>query len=425
MESEFECVIACPGCHESFDSLLPMIVGKRHQHDWECPKCQGICPVVIGPCTDCQATTFAPGGDDVTLVCSSCRQKPSVGSATARDLAALTAAVEELKAAVKDTSGVEAIVAALTARDEDFNKSLQQLDHGITRVKAHVDGLGPVIAKNAGSVREDMKEGESRTASLIREASTQAQSAQGNLIKYLGELPVGELTDEERLLLVEQVRQAVLGRKKTKDGKIVPRYKDATDLVMDLLTTRVTAPLQALDEKIDKVRHEVASVIVETVTEKSPLGKGKSKDERPLVLSLNLPAMTEFVQATSALALSTVVKRLPELFNRVEVDLRHHQHEQEQQAAASVGPVLQLLQDLDAYFVNWQKQNNITRFPEQPGDAIVPRLHEVVRTVATDNREQHRLIAGIEQYGYLLQQGENEVILQKAEVAVWDCTRRE
>jgi len=304
----------------------------------------------------------------------------------------------------------------MAADIQDTRELLQQLEQSLTRLIQHTNGSSQLLTRAQNEICSDLKESEGRILALIQEAATQADTSAASLSTVFSELPKA---------LVEQVRGAVIGRKKLKDGSLVPRYRDVTDLVGQMLNAHVTEPMRLLDQKVEKVKHEVASVVAETVTERSPLGKGRGKEDRQLVLSLNLPAMVEFVRAANTLALSTVVARLPELFNRIEVDLRHHQHEKRSSGAEQVSPTLQLLQDLDAYFVNWQRQNNIVRFPEQPGEAIVPRLHEVVRTVSSDNRDQHRLIAHVDQYGYVLQQGDNEVVLQKAEVAVWDSGKRD
>ena len=136
--------------------------------------------------------------------------------------------------------------------------------------------------------------------------------------------------------------------------------------------------------------------------------------------------MEAFVASLRQDPLMNVAKHLPELFNRIEKDLKYHQGELERSGADPAACAeIRLLQALDESFINWQRLNNIERFPKKPDETFDLRIHEFVKVTPTENREQHGLIARVEQHGYLLREGEREIILQKARVVRWDFDKQE
>jgi hypothetical protein len=129
-----------------------------------------------------------------------------------------------------------------------------------------------------------------------------------------------------------------------------------------------------------------------------------------------------------------LVKDLPALFNFLEDKRRHwttraetspepdeHAPEVAGNYEATYQEVARVLKEFDQKFHSWQMANHIRRIPESDSPEFNHRYHFPVTTELTDDRDKHRLIKKVEHYGYVFNDGKHEIVLQKAEVVVWNC----
>jgi hypothetical protein len=130
---------------------------------------------------------------------------------------------------------------------------------------------------------------------------------------------------------------------------------------------------------------------------------------------------------------SRLVKDLPNLFNFLE-DERDHwtdlasksprgaKHAPDADDFKDVNrEVARVLQKFDQKFHSWQTSNHICRVPKSDSSEFDHRYHFPVITELTDDRSKHRHIKNVAHYGYVFNDGKHEIILQKAEVIVWNC----
>jgi molecular chaperone GrpE (heat shock protein) len=361
--------------------------------------------------------------------------------------------IQKLIGIVDDSNGAQPAAEELSQRHHEIETAIKQLDNSMEKLRRNVESVSRQIVATGETLLGDLKENDAQILLHLKDHSDRVHDGTREISRQLTDLPLGELTEEERTKLADIVCQklesslklTLLGRRKLKKtGELVPAYPDVEAMVR----SQVETPLKDLngtvgtfEKKLTSViaetlntyfhqrlsqEHKLVSVVAETVADSLGSARSRGKDDRQPVLSLNLPALAAFVENLRHGPALNVVKHLPEVFNRIEGDLKHQQEELKRTGGESADrAAVELLQAVDDYFINWQRQNNIVRFPEKTGEAIIPRLHEIVLTMPTENSELHRLIGRVEQHGYLLREGEGEVILQKAEVAVWDFGKRE
>jgi hypothetical protein len=130
---------------------------------------------------------------------------------------------------------------------------------------------------------------------------------------------------------------------------------------------------------------------------------------------------------------SRLVKDLPNLFNFLEEERDHWtvlasksprgaKHAPDADDFKDVNrEVARVLQKFDQKFHSWQTSNHICRVPKSDSSEFDHRYHFPVITELTDDRSKHRHIKNVAHYGYVFNDGKHEIILQKAEVIVWNC----
>ncbi|MFV1968185.1 MAG: nucleotide exchange factor GrpE, partial [Pirellulaceae bacterium] len=116
-----------------------------------------------------------------------------------------------------------------------------------------------------------------------------------------------------------------------------------------------------------------------------------------------------------------LIKRLPVLFDAVEMELNHwtKANGTSEQTSAQTRDALDRVR---RRVEDWQNRCGITRIAPQPGEQCDEYLHEVLQTQPAQREQDTKKIVRVEQTGYAVEKegadGGQEV-LRKARVVVW------
>lgn len=471
MEStDFEETIVCPDCKAEQLSLF-FASDTLSDEVWTCLNegCSGARRLQCGFCCECNTPVVVPWRQGrQKLVCRSCDISSPQSELSSESIAIDVRNERQSQIGSERSSGVgdhgfAEKLKVVSTRIDDFEKQFEQLlnlvtdvkttlpdpevqnqrfldleqslgnlEKSIERVQRRVESVNQHTTETQGKTIEEFREGQQKLLAHLKNECEALRSGASNLSKSLETIPRGDLNPPERQILADLISKetvsrlslTLLGKKKSKENE--PAHADVSSMVRTHLTNLVCNSLAELQSSVSKLEHRLVAAVAEATTESLGTSRARGKDEKSVVMSVNLAAMEDFVDSAKKNSLLTAVKNLPEMFNRIEVDLKHQQEELNREGNDQINPAsVQLLQAIEEYFVNWQRQNNIVRFPEKTGEAIVLRMHDIVETTPTADRDLHRLIARVDQHGYLLRDKYGEFILQKAEVAVWDFCKRD
>ena len=451
MESDpIECdfVVDCPACKKSFDSFF-YVTSPINEMTWECPDtgCSGSRRLQFGNCVECQCFTVLPWKEGRTKFLCSCEALSAVNSIhqVYGRVDEIARKLDKLDVILENVERYNSRMTDLEKRHGEFVEGFKDIKQSLEKISRKNDSTNAAIAKAQGQLGEDL--GINREQ-ILREVSERLakpdelltglrfevqklSSRSSDMSKVLGD-SLGILTEKARQSLADLVCEKIttslslklFGQKKAEESdKLIPAFPDMSSMVKEHLTRHlkafVTKPLKILE-------HDLIAAVNAAVEETLASGKPRGKVERPVSVSPNLDSLTVFLEKTKKSAALAAMKSLPEIFNIVEFHLRPLRDKVKRSENDREGLVaLELLQEIEDSLLNWQRRNNIDRFPKQLNEPVVLRLHEIVGKIRTEERELHRLIGRVDRHGYLLQDGDDELILQKAKVIVLDCSTRE
>lgn len=234
------------------------------------------------------------------------------------------------------------------------------------------------------------------------------------------------LTSESLSSKFHLLRQGILGGgTKSKDGRTTWKWHSIPEgMKKDLQTLKdeLVAELRETPEKATR-RMGIFSRSSQPATD----------DRREVLelLSFDLPGFKEIVAQFSTKPILKLLSDLPDVFNKVELELRHRQSElarSEPPTDESARAMVELMQELSDDMRNWQRRNHVYQVPESNGEGerVDHRLHFLAGTELTDDPEKHMAIQKVQCYGYVfrdkdaefIEQG--EMVLQKAQVIAWE-----
>jgi hypothetical protein len=116
-----------------------------------------------------------------------------------------------------------------------------------------------------------------------------------------------------------------------------------------------------------------------------------------------------------------IIRDLPELFNSVDDRLREKRRTQlDEPENGCVAETIETLVRVQLRMRAWQAQNDLIRLPRDKNETLDYRYHFPVGSESTTDQEFDRRIKDVKTTGYVFLDGDNEVVLQKAEVIVWE-----
>ena len=155
---------------------------------------------------------------------------------------------------------------------------------------------------------------------------------------------------------------------------------------------------------------------------KQPLPEKRTASSRS-GLSLRLDDMKYVLETFESRRALKLIKDLPEVFNVIDRRLRHKEREMADSGGTDTQKeAVEILRDLQASVEAWQKVNHIERIPLQEGEEYNYVYHFVVDRKDTPDKALDGHIASTRNYGYVYEGDDQEVVLQKAQVVVWEYT---
>ena len=453
MESDpIEFVVDCPACKKSFDSFF-YVTSPINEMTWECPDtgCSGSRRLQFGNCVECQCFTVLPWKEGRTKFLCSCEALSAVNSIhqVYGRVDEIARKLDKLDVILENVERYNSRMTDLEKRHGEFVEGFKGIKQSLEKISRKNDSTNAAIAKAQGQLGEDLRINREQ---ILREVSERLatpdelltglrfdvqklSSKSSDMSKVLDD-SLGSLTEKARQSLADLVCEKIttslslklFGQKKAEESeKLIPAFPDMSSMVKKHLTSHLSAFVtKPLKETLAILEHDLIAAVNDAVEERLASAKPRGKVERPVSVSLNLDSLEVFLEKTKKSAALAAMKSLPAIFNPIEFHLQSLQVKVKRSESDREGlAALELLQEIEDSLLNWQRENNIHRFPEQPNEPVVLRLHEIVGTIRTEERELHRLIGRVERHGYLLQDGDDELILQKAEVAVWDCSKRD
>lgn len=453
--------IECPWCHKA--QMVELSVEKGDFLEYRCQNELCLRRMQQGNCNCCGKLVAKEWRHDRTIMtCKDCLSVMGTGSTVARDNPTHTSdsdhtiqemdrllnksydKLEQLGIVLNDLRNTLSAPANDQSGIDDLKTTLEELRDRIGHQVANtnkasehlVNSMQGRIVQSSELLKRDIEE---NAESILESMKDFRASALQSLIDVHGKLKKphpGQLTEDERLKLAHAVHDKglpeltramsalntkLLGSEMKEGPDGVKKRKLLHSSVPEMLGTffdGLSAKLKDLDLKI--------AAMAGVITESSVAARSRGKnDSLGVVLSFNLAAIEEFINRVKNSSLVNLVQRLPDIFNRIEDDLKL----QEKNASLPGKNIefnqasVELLRDIQQSFANWQLQNNIVRFPKGPAEPFDFRLHELTRTLPTDRQERDRLIGEVDRHGYLFRGDDGEIILQKAEVAVWDFVK--
>lgn len=155
---------------------------------------------------------------------------------------------------------------------------------------------------------------------------------------------------------------------------------------------------------------------------KQKAGESKPQHDSPAQhFYLDVAGMTRLLGAFGQERGLEIIRDLPELFNSVDDRLREKRRLQaDEPDNESVTETIDTLVRVQLRMRAWQEQNELVRLPREDNELLDYRYHFAVGTAPTADQELDRRVKEVKTTGYAFSDGTNELVLQKAEVVVWE-----
>lgn len=359
--------------------------------------------------------------------------------------------LEDFETSLKDLSERVNLAGSQPSTNDGLRSDLVQLSTRISQLismtaqsgTSSINAIKGQVVQSAGLLMDDVKSNVEQVLTSVTDFRSSVRSKFFDLDRRIQDLPIGQLTETERTDLARLISDRVLPDlnrmnsdlsskllgTKTKKGPDGVDKTEFTHATVPAMFTKglsgIKTTLAELASKLTRLEAKL-SVVAGAATEALAVARPRGKNDPPgVTFSFNLAAIQEFVESCKQSSSVQLLQNLPDLFNHIEDDLKHR--EQESLIGHGDGAnlaIIEVLRKIENSFVNWQRANKIIRIPEESGGQPEDRLHEITRTLSTDRLDRDRRIAAIDRHGYLFRNNDGEIVLQKAEVAVWDFVKK-
>jgi hypothetical protein len=432
--------IPCKSCSQSFTVSDTVKVHAGQVAGKECPKCSGTvvfarcecCAKIYDPtfhCDNCKTSTdpapaIAPNDDDSpnSQELPATPGPESVQHADPVDQQLLVDEIRELKQLVRALSeNLES--KPVSDPEPQPDKTAQRLERVADKLSREIANAHTAVDEAHQATRTDLN----TIAGKIDNSSQRTLEQIQQTCKVITDgIQDGVLSKLEHDLAPSLVQiGGKLKQLRTDLATIHAWTQDALQGPHERRSSTVSDVVEYWTKSLArKLSKDIKAIAESPQTDKKSKTDKKSTESEPASsqpMHLDVDGMTRLLGVLEKKRGLEIIRDLPELFNSVDDRLREKRRTQSDSPDnESVGETIDTLVRVQLRMRAWQAQNDFIRLPREENEPVDFRYHFPVGSETTSDSELDRRIKEIKTTGYVFCDGDDEVVLQKAEVIVWE-----
>ena len=403
-----------------------------------CPKCKQV--LVYARCQSCKTVTVPESYRCESCIKLSSRSEGPTEFAAATDGPSLARSGNSFQSGkhqsgdqsqvISEIRDLKALIRSLEAKVATASSVPTQLDKAISRIEKVETKLSREIADARSAAGSDQH----KTKECLATIPTKIDNAATKTLEQI---------QDTRKAIIDGMQD---GANSTLENDVVPSINQIAErlkqLRNDLAAIQVwtqdalRGPGERRFSTLSKMveywtkglGHKVRKDIQTLAESASPADKKqKAGESKPLQDSpaqhfyLDVAGMTRLLGAFGQERGLEIIRDLPELFNSVDDRLREKRRLQaDEPDNQSVTETIDTLVRVQLRMHAWQEQNELVRLPREDNELFDYRYHFAVGAAPTSDQEFDRRVKEVKTIGYVFSDGTNEMVLQKADVIVWE-----